>query len=115
MSEEISVPEISQEQKAKFQEALQTRVKTVRLPLVHKGKEPEDEAEPKPESDLMRKLRLHAEKSYVAVQQNPQTQEEKNVSPCMLTAGAILAAVGIAVYFGHKYWKQYGITHEDLS
>jgi outer membrane biosynthesis protein TonB len=118
MSEEINVPEMSQEQKVKFQEVLQTKVNrhTIKVPVSVKGKEPEEEETPKPESELMRKLRLHAEKAYAAhpTAVGP-TQEEQNASPCVLTAAAILAAVGIAVYFGHKYWKSYGVLPEELN
>jgi len=116
MSEEISIPEISPEQKAKFQEALQRRVKTVKLPFQEsKGKEPEEEAEPKPVSDLMRKLQAHAARGVAKVPAEPQTKEVEAASPCVLTAGAILAVIGIAVYFGHKYWKTYGVTPEELA
>ena len=43
-------------------------------------------------------------------------QEEIQVSPspCVLVSGAVLLAFGIALYFGHKYWKSYGVTPEEF-
>jgi len=121
MSEEISLPPMSEEQKKKMQMSLQARVeKAVSFTEQRsKGKEPEHEE--KPPSDLMRKLAAHAAKNAYssAGSSMKKTGEEEEVasspSPCLLVAAAFLGAVGIAVYFGHKYWKTYGVTPEELA
>lgn len=119
MSEEISVPELSEEKKAEFAKVLNARrgpnVKFSHVENV-KGKEEErdENTEVKPPTDLMRKLAIISERKRQSAAQQEVVQEVAS-SPCIYTLGAVAFAVAIAVYFGHKAWKAYGYVPEELA
>ncbi len=110
MSEEISLPEMDDKKKEEMRQAIRNRR--------NKGKEPEVESSSPPQSgpssDLIRKLAAHAARGVIAPEpQKPEEEAALSPSPCMLVSGVALLALGIAFYFGHKYWKSLGV--EELA
>src|SRR6188768_385991 len=109
MSEEISVPELSEAKKAEFAKVLNARKgkAAVQPPVEYKGKE--EEVELKAPTDLMRKLAILSERKRAQAPHQVHVEMEPT-SPSVFTMGAVVAAVAIAVYFGHKAWKAYGVV-----
>lgn len=127
MSEEIVLPSLDDAAKQRMEEALRRRMEKqghVTFSDI-KGKEPEEESLPEPESQTMKKLRMISQQresmalnalNQIKQASAPIPQEEAGLPPCIKMALGIGLTLIVAYYLGnktYKYWKSSSIPDPE--